>query len=86
MEGVNIAEAKAQLSALVDRAEAGETIVISRGGRPAAWLVPAAPLPKPENVPKKIDVAAIRERIKGTTSQTQSAGEFTRWMRDTDRY
>lgn len=39
-EKVNIYEAKTRLSQLVDRAEAGEEIVIARGGRPAARLVP----------------------------------------------
>lgn len=39
-EQVNIYEAKTRLSALVDRAEAGEEIIIARGGRPAARLVP----------------------------------------------
>jgi prevent-host-death family protein len=43
MEGdhVTLAEAKARLSALVDRVERGERIVIQRRGRPAAMLVPA---------------------------------------------
>lgn len=41
-ESVNIAEAKAGLSALVDRAAAGEEIVLSRAGRPVARLVPLA--------------------------------------------
>lgn len=36
---VNIHEAKTHLSRLVDRAEAGEEIVIARAGRPAARLV-----------------------------------------------
>lgn len=39
-ETVNIAEAKAHLSALVDRAAAGEEIVIARSGKPVARLVP----------------------------------------------
>jgi len=39
-ETVNIYEAKTQLSQLVDRAEKGEEIIIARGGRPAARLVP----------------------------------------------
>jgi prevent-host-death family protein len=39
---VNIAEAKARLSALVDRAAAGEEIVLSRAGRPVARLMPLA--------------------------------------------
>jgi prevent-host-death family protein len=37
---VNIAEAKAKLSALVDRAAAGEEITLCRSGRPVARLVP----------------------------------------------
>jgi prevent-host-death family protein len=33
-------EAKARLSELIDKAEAGETVVITRHGRPVARLVP----------------------------------------------
>lgn len=40
MSTVNIHEAKTHLSRLVARAEAGEEIVIARGGRPVARLVP----------------------------------------------
>ncbi|HZU89189.1 MAG TPA: type II toxin-antitoxin system prevent-host-death family antitoxin [Stellaceae bacterium] len=39
-EQINIAEAKAKLSALLDRALAGEDIVIARAGKPLARLVP----------------------------------------------
>jgi prevent-host-death family protein len=42
-EQVNIYDAKTRLSQLVDRAAAGEEIIIARGGRPAARLVPLAP-------------------------------------------
>lgn len=41
-QSVNIAEAKAKLSALVDRAAAGEEIILSRAGRPVARLMPLA--------------------------------------------
>jgi prevent-host-death family protein len=37
---VNIAEAKAKLSALLDQALAGEDVVIARAGNPLARLVP----------------------------------------------
>jgi prevent-host-death family protein len=37
---INIAEAKAKLSSLLDRAVAGEEIVIARAGKPLARLVP----------------------------------------------
>lgn len=40
MKQVNIHQAKTELSRLVERAEAGEEIVIARAGKPAAKLVP----------------------------------------------
>lgn len=43
MTNVSVFDAKSQFSSLVARAEAGEEIVISRHGRPAARLVPIAP-------------------------------------------
>ena len=42
---VNISEAKAQLSKLVERAEHGDRVVIGRAGRPVAVLVPYADSP-----------------------------------------
>jgi prevent-host-death family protein len=39
----NIAEAKAKLSELLDRALAGEEIVIARSGEPLAKLTPVKP-------------------------------------------
>jgi prevent-host-death family protein len=39
-QSVNIADAKARLSALIDRAAAGEEIILSRAGRPVARLMP----------------------------------------------
>lgn len=39
---VNVYEAKTSLSKLLDRAAAGEEIVIARAGRPVARLVPLA--------------------------------------------
>lgn len=40
MRQVQIAEAKAHFSALVERVEAGEEIVIARRGKPVARLIP----------------------------------------------
>jgi prevent-host-death family protein len=40
---INIYDAKTQLSRLVDRAAAGEEIVIAKAGKPRARLVPLAP-------------------------------------------
>ena len=38
---VNIAEAKAKLSSLLDQALAGEEVVIARAGKPLARLTPS---------------------------------------------
>lgn len=53
---IPITEAKAQLTELVRRAENGETVVLTRHGKPAARLVPAD-----EPAPKKLDRALIDE-------------------------
>jgi prevent-host-death family protein len=44
MTEINVAEAAAQLSELLDSAAAGETIVIMKDGKPVAKLVPHQPL------------------------------------------
>ncbi|MEI9964545.1 MAG: type II toxin-antitoxin system prevent-host-death family antitoxin [Caulobacteraceae bacterium] len=38
----NIAEAKARLSELIARAEAGEEVILARGGKPVATIRPMA--------------------------------------------
>ena len=45
-EQVTVHFAKTHLSRLLARVEAGETVVIARGDKPVAKLVPAAPRPK----------------------------------------
>ena len=42
MAAVNVHQAKAQLSRLLDRALAGEEIIIARHGRPLVRLTPVA--------------------------------------------
>jgi prevent-host-death family protein len=46
MEQVQIAHAKAHLSALLERVEAGEEIIIARRGKAIARLVPEPHRPK----------------------------------------
>ena len=41
---INVYEAKAKLSLLLKRAQAGEEIVIARAGKPIARLMPIAPV------------------------------------------
>jgi prevent-host-death family protein len=78
MAQVNLAEAKAHLSELVARAEAGETIQISRRGKPVVQLTSLAQPRKP------VDVAALRAL---TDSMPKSTAEnVLRAMRDEARY
>lgn len=50
---INLYQAKTHLSELVDRAAAGEEIVIAKAGRPMARLVPFQP-PVPERRPGRL--------------------------------
>lgn len=47
----NLHSAKTHLSRLVDRASAGEEIVIAKAGQPKAKLVPIEPVTKPKRTP-----------------------------------
>jgi prevent-host-death family protein len=80
MDAINLADAKAHLSELVDRVEAGECIDISRRGKPVARLMPAAQPRKP------IDLQMLRTLTASIPIQAEPAGEFVRAMRDGDRY
>ncbi len=80
MVAVNLAEAKARLSAWVARAEAGETVSITRRGKPVARLV-AAEAPR-----EPIDIGKLRALTDKMRMQTESAGEFMRALRDDARY
>lgn len=80
MNDIPLAEAKARLSELIARVEAGDTVCITRRGKPVARLVPATTSRAP------IDVDALDALTADMTAQTESAGEFVRRMRDEDRY
>ena len=56
MESIGIYEAKSKLSELVEKAEAGQEVIITRRGRPVVKLVRA----KPE---KAIDRSALIDEI-----------------------
>ena len=47
----NMHQAKTNLSRLVERAEAGEEIIIARDGKPRARLMPLAPEHRPPRKP-----------------------------------
>ena len=54
MQTVNLADAKTRLSELVNKAEAGETVCITRRGKLVAQIVPVPSKPRP------IDLAALQ--------------------------
>jgi prevent-host-death family protein len=76
MDRINLADAKAHFSELVDRAEAGETIDIVRRGKLAARLAP------PERPRVPIDLAALRALRAALPYQEESATDLIRKMRD----
>lgn len=80
MNTMNMADAKAYLSEVLDRVEKGERITITRRGKVVAELVP------PQKIPVKIDLGKIRAFAKTLPLQKQPAGEFIRQMRDDERY
>jgi prevent-host-death family protein len=76
MAGTNLADAKAQLSALVDRAIAGEPQIIMRRGKPVAKIVALEPERKP------IDGEWLRSVTKGM----KMSEEVVTKMREDSRY
>tara|TARA_R110002020_G_scaffold367683_3_gene579580 strand:- start:39535 stop:39777 length:243 start_codon:yes stop_codon:yes gene_type:complete len=80
MADVNLADAKARFSELVNQAAAGETVRIIKRGKPVAKLTGA-------NAPRRpVDLTALKKLTSTMPRQTQSAGDFIRSMRDEDRY
>ena len=80
MGTVTLAAAKAHLSELVDRVQAGDTIDITRRGRPVARLTAVA---RPR---KRIDLAMLEALTAAMPQQDESASDLLRSMRDDDRY
>jgi prevent-host-death family protein len=69
---INVHEAKTHLSRLLDRAAAGEEIVVARAGRPVARLVALAPVRR-QRVPG---------RLRGKISVTDDFDETQEWLID----
>ena len=80
MAAMNLADAKAHLSALVDRVEAGETVDILRRGKLVARLTP------PERPRKPISLAEMQAVTGIGPPSDEPADSFIRSMRDSDRY
>jgi len=74
-----VAEAKNQLSKLIDRALRGEGIVITRRGQPVVELKPVRPVPRPV---AEADIEWLRARRVGRTMPKTDAGTLVSEMRD----
>jgi prevent-host-death family protein len=72
---VNIYEAKARLSALLEKAQAGEEVVIARAGKPIARLTPIAPAPSTRSGVRFGGLSAARLKL---------AADFHAPLRDDD--
>jgi len=80
MDAINLADAKAHLSELIDRVEAGDSIDITRRGKPVARLTAVA---RPR---KRIDAALLQSLTATMPPQVTAAVDLVRSMRDGDRY
>lgn len=78
----SVAEAKSQLSDLIDRALAGEDVVITRHGKPVIELTPVA------KTPQKLTAADIdwldSRRVGGSRKPLKDASKIVSDMRDED--
>lgn len=77
---VSIADAKAHLSELAERAAAGETVVITRRGKPIARMSSATRPRKP------VDLQRLRGITTAMPRQPEDAATLVRRMRDEERY
>jgi prevent-host-death family protein len=60
MESVNIHEAKTHLSHLLERVQAGESVIICKAGKPIARLVPLESAVAPITPPKRRQLGTMR--------------------------
>jgi prevent-host-death family protein len=77
---ISLADAKAHLGELVERAAAGEPVCITRRGKAVAQIT-AVDAPR-----KHIDVAVLRAMTDAMPVQPETARDFIRRMRDEDWY
>jgi prevent-host-death family protein len=81
----DVTEATSRLSDLIDRALAGESVTITRRGRPVVALKPAPP-PGPEPRPiTPADVGWLVSRRRGRISSVDSVS-LLRQMRDEETH
>jgi prevent-host-death family protein len=80
MDDVPLAEAKARLSELVERAARGEKVRITRRGKAVARITGV------ERPSKPIDLAALQALTASMPMQPEPAESWLRAVRDEERY
>lgn len=78
MHSFSVAEAKAKLSQLIELAESGQAVIITKRGRPVVHLIA-------EKTPAQA-FPSLAEFRASLPKQKQAAVDLIRKMRDTDRY
>lgn len=77
---IKMADAKAHLSQLAERALAGETLIITKRGKPVMQLTQAQAPRKP------VDLRMLQRLTQTIPAQADDAGSFMRRVRDEARY
>ena len=77
---VTLADAKARLSELTELAAAGESVIITKRGKPVARMS------RPERPRQPIDVEGLRRLTASMPAQAAEAAESIRRMREDARY
>ena len=90
-QSIGAYEAKTRLPALLDRVEKGETLVITRNGRPVARLVPVveaarAALPEAEANALIERFRALREKLRADGVRPFTADELVGLVRAGRKY
>ncbi len=80
MDEIDQTDAKARLGALLDRVDAGESILITRYGRPVALL---SPVTRPR---RPVDLVALRALTVAMATRPPAPRDDVRSMRDSERY
>jgi len=76
MKNVSVAQAKAQLSALIEQVADGTSVRITRRGKPIARITPLVPLRK------RVDAAALRAMVASMPPARKPVREMVLRMRD----
>ena len=77
----SVAEARNQLSKLIDEAQSGEPVTITRHGKPAVHITPVQPAPRPMTKEYLDRMEADRETLPAISGSWAS---IIRAMRDED--